>query len=73
MSTLRPSRHHYSRKPNLVEIKTAGHETLRLVNRRILLSLISYQQPVSRAELAKASGLNKGTVSTITSELLKER
>ena len=66
-------RHRYTRKPNLAEVKTAGHDTLRLVNRRILLSLISDRQPISRAEIAKVSGLNKATVSTITNELLKDR
>lgn len=71
MTTYRP-RHYYTRKPNLAEVKTAGHDTLRLVNRRILLSLISSRQPISRAEIAKLSGLNKATVSTIINELLKE-
>ena len=46
---------------------------LRLVNRRILLSIISEQQPISRASIAKISGLNKGTVSTITNELRREQ
>lgn len=46
---------------------------LRLVNRRILLSILSDRQPISRAEIAKISGLNKATISTITSELLKDR
>lgn len=64
-------RQHYTRKPNLAEVKTAGNDTLRLVNRRILLSLISDRQPISRAEIAKISGLNKATVSTITGDLLK--
>jgi predicted NBD/HSP70 family sugar kinase len=45
---------------------------LRLVNRRILLSIVSDRQPISRAEIAKISGLNKATISTITSELLKD-
>ena len=45
---------------------------LRLVNRRILLSILSDRQPISRAEIAKISGLNKATISTITGELLKE-
>jgi len=43
-----------------------------LVNRRILLSILSDRQPISRAEIAKISGLNKATISTITGELLKE-
>lgn len=60
------------RKPNLAQVKAAGHDTLRLVNRRILMSIISDRQPISRAEIAKISGLNKGTVSTITGEMLKD-
>lgn len=63
---------HYSRKPNLAAVRAAGHDMLRLVNRRILLSIISDRQPVPRAEIAKISGLNKATVSTITGEMLKD-
>jgi predicted NBD/HSP70 family sugar kinase len=63
----------YSRKPNLANVKAAGHDMLRTVNRRILLSIISDRQPVSRADIAKISGLNKATVSTITGELLRDR
>lgn len=66
------SRQHYSRKPNLAAVRAAGHDMLRLVNRRILLSIISDRQPVPRAEIAKISGLNKATVSTITGEMLKD-
>jgi len=46
---------------------------LRLVNRRILLSIVADRQPISRAEISKISGLNKATISTITTELLKDR
>ena len=66
-------RQSYSRKPNLTAVRAAGHDMLRLVNRRILLSIISDRQPISRAEIAKISGLNKATVSTITNEMLKDR
>jgi predicted NBD/HSP70 family sugar kinase len=66
-------RQSYSRKPNLIHVRAAGHDMLRLVNRRILLSIISDRQPISRADIAKISGLNKATVSTITSEMLKDR
>src|SRR5207237_1366391 len=62
-----------SRKPNLANVKAAGHDMLRTVNRRILLSIVSDRQPLSRAEIAKISGLNKATVSTITAELLRDR
>lgn len=62
-----------SRKPNLDSVRAAGHDTLRLVNSRILLSILSDRQPISRAELAKVSGLNKATISMITGELLRDR
>jgi predicted NBD/HSP70 family sugar kinase len=67
------SSHNFTRKPNLANVRAAGHDMLRLVNRRILLSILSDRQPISRAEIAKISGLNKATISTITSELLKDR
>jgi len=63
----------YSRKPNLADVKAAGHDMLPAVNRRILLGIIADRQPVSRADVAKISGLNKATVSTITAELLRDR
>src|SRR5206468_12088632 len=66
-------RHSFTRKPNLSDVKAAGHDMLRLVNRRILLNILSDRQPISRAEIAKISGLNKATISTITSELLKDQ
>lgn len=67
------SRQAPTRKLNIADVKAAGHNMLRLVNRRILLSIISEQQPISRADIAKISGLNKGTVSTITNELRREQ
>ena|SRR3989454_9137146 len=67
------SLHSFTRKPNLANVKAAGHDMLRLVNRRILLSILSDRQPISRAEIAKITGLNKATISTITTELLKDR
>ena len=66
------SLHNFTRKPNLADVKAAGHDMLRLVNRRILLNILSDRQPISRAEIAKISGLNKATISTITGELLKD-
>lgn len=61
-----------TRKPNLSNVKVAGHDVLRTVNRRILLNILSERQPISRADIAKLSGLNKATVSAITSALLKD-
>lgn len=68
-----PFGHNFTRKPNLADVKAAGHDMLRLVNRRILLNILSDRQPISRADIAKITGLNKATISTITSELLKDR
>jgi hypothetical protein len=67
-----PTRQAYTRKPDLSEVKAASHDVLRTVNRRILLNILSERQPISRADIAKISGLNKATVSTITGELLRE-
>lgn len=61
-----------SRKPDLTQLQAAGHGTLRLVNRRILLSIVAGKQPVSRAEIAKISGLNKATISTIVGGLVRQ-
>jgi predicted NBD/HSP70 family sugar kinase len=72
MTRVNPSRLGNSRKPNLSNVKAASHDMLRLVNRRILLNILSNKQPISRAEIAKISGLNKATISTITGELLKD-
>lgn len=72
MSQAGSVRQNFTRKPNFANVKTAGHDMLRLVNRRILLNIISDRQPISRADIAKISGLNKATVSTITNELLRE-
>ena len=72
MTIAAPSRHYFTRKPNLADVKAAGNDMLRLVNRRILLNILSDRQPISRADIAKISGLNKATISTITSELLKD-
>lgn len=61
-----------ARKPDLSDVKAAGHDMFRLVNRRILLSIVAEKQPIPRVDIAKISGLNKATISTITGELLRE-
>jgi predicted NBD/HSP70 family sugar kinase len=73
MTSVNQARQVPSRKPNLSNVKVAGHETLRAVNRRILLNIVSERQPISRADIAKLSGLNKATVSTIAGELLRDK
>ncbi len=50
----------------------ATSETARVINRRVLLNLIRKHQPVSRADLARHSGLQRSTVSAITQDLIAD-
>jgi len=59
-------------KINLADIRSATHETVRDINRRIILNLIRSRQPTSRAELARLSGLQRSTVSLIVDGLLAD-
>lgn len=61
------------RKIDLTSFNVATSETARNINRRILLDLIRTRQPVSRADLARLSGLQRSTVSLITEQLLTEK
>ena len=61
------------RKIDLTNFQVATSETARDINRRIVLNLIRSQQPVSRADLARHSGLQRSTVSLITEQLIEER
>ncbi len=61
------------RKIDLTSFNVATSETARNINRRIILDLIRTRQPVSRADLARLSGLQRSTVSLITEQLLTER
>jgi predicted NBD/HSP70 family sugar kinase len=61
------------RKIDLNNFKVARSKTARDINRRIVLNLIRQREPVSRATLARFSGLQRSTVSAITEELIAER
>ncbi len=68
-----------ARKPNggmrrvdLKEAKLGSNDIGRMINRDILLQLIRTTQPVSRADLARVSGLQRSTVSEIADQLLTE-
>jgi len=52
---------------------TASNETVRDVNRHLILGLIRARQPISRAELARETGLQRSTVSLITDQLIRQR
>src|SRR5215467_5486049 len=53
--------------------QVASSETARGINRGVLLNLIRRRQPISRADLARVSGLRPSTVSVITEQLIRER
>ena len=51
----------------------ANNRTPREINRKLLFNLIRHRQPVSRADLARLSGLQRSTVSLIVEELIVDR
>jgi predicted NBD/HSP70 family sugar kinase len=53
--------------------EVASSETARYINRGVVLNLIRRRQPISRADLARASGLQRSTVSLITEELIRQK
>jgi predicted NBD/HSP70 family sugar kinase len=50
----------------------ASSEVIRDINRRIVLNLIRTRHPISRADLARLSGLQRSTVSLIVEQLIEE-
>jgi predicted NBD/HSP70 family sugar kinase len=61
------------RRVDLSALELASSETARRINRDIVLQLIRAKQPISRADLARQSGLQRSTVSQIIEQLIKER
>jgi len=61
------------RKIDLTNFQVATSETARDINRRIVLNLIRSHQPISRADLARHSGLQRSTVSVIAEQLIEQR
>ena len=53
-------------------IHGASSEMARNINRRLLLNLIRTRHPISRADLARISGLQRSTVSLIVEQLIEE-
>jgi predicted NBD/HSP70 family sugar kinase len=52
---------------------SASNKIPRQINRNLIFNHIRVKQPISRADLARASGLQRSTVSLIVEELLAER
>jgi hypothetical protein len=60
------------RKIDLTNFQLATSGTAREINRRIALNFIRRHAPLSRADLARSSGLQPSTVSAIIDELIGE-
>ena len=60
------------RKIDLTNFHVATSETARQINRRITLNLLRRHQPLSRADLARRTGLQRSTVSAIIEQLIDE-
>jgi predicted NBD/HSP70 family sugar kinase len=57
----------------LEDKQSASNRTPRHINRNLIFNQIRIRQPISRADLARISGLQRSTVSLIVEELLQER
>jgi len=53
-------------------MKTADQLLVKQINKMLVLNTIYKEKPISRAEIAKRTGLNKSTVSALVDELLAE-
>lgn len=60
------------RRVDLAYAQLASSEIARDINRDVVLELIRARQPISRADLARVSGLQRSTVSLIIEDLLRE-
>jgi predicted NBD/HSP70 family sugar kinase len=58
---------------DLTAVQPASSETARRINRDIVLEIIRENQPISRADLARRSGLQRSTVSQIVEQLIREK
>src|SRR3989337_61995 len=61
------------RKIDPSRFRVATQSTSRDINRRIVLNLVRAHQPISRADLARAMGVRRGSVSIIVTELLEQK
>src|SRR4030095_11369210 len=60
------------RKISLENTNAAGKNTIKEINQKLILNLIREHQPISRAEIAGKTGLQRSTVTIITSRLLED-
>ncbi len=57
----------------LTQKQSASNRTPREINRNLIFNLIRRRSPISRADLARVSGLQRSTVSLIVEELIVDR
>jgi predicted NBD/HSP70 family sugar kinase len=60
------------RKISLENTNAAGKQTIKEINEKLILNLIRERQPISRAEIAEKTRLQRSTVTIITTRLLQE-
>jgi predicted NBD/HSP70 family sugar kinase len=61
------------RRVQATRLPIASSDVVRDINRRAVLNLIRTKAPVSRADLARLSGLQRSTISLIVEQLIRER
>ncbi|MGI4831077.1 MAG: winged helix-turn-helix domain-containing protein, partial [Janthinobacterium lividum] len=59
-------------KIDLAYVQLASSESARNINRDVILEVVRANQPISRAELSRISGLQRSTVSLIVNQLIEE-
>jgi predicted NBD/HSP70 family sugar kinase len=64
---------HSSDRFTFTRKQSATNKTPRQINRNLVFNLVRTRQPLSRADLARVSGLQRSTVSLIVEDLIKER
>jgi len=60
------------RRIDLKTIQTAHFSTMRAINRQIVLNYVRDRGPISRAEIARQTALQRSTISEIVDSLLEE-
>src|ERR1700682_1073888 len=73
MTPLSTTRARGIKRIDLAYVELASSEDARDINRDIVLEIIRSKQPVGRAELARASGLQPSTISAIVEQLIEEK
>jgi len=60
------------RRINLKKANVARADTIRYINRQIVLNYVREKEPISRAEISHETALQRSTVSLIVDELLTQ-